>query len=214
MTMAMTLSHRQRASEDLPLEARANVYDFLATVLTSRATQGSVGAVRNMAQLLSIPCPDAWPLDELGRDYGALFVVPGPRYVAPYESVYRDAWQVRVPPDAHASASGAASKTVKGLLMGDSTLEVQRCYSEAGVLPEREIPDHVGNELRFMAYLSRRRSDAVEDDARLADLQAHFRDEHLLKWLDPLGDRIRESEHAGFYSLVVRIAEVVVQNDD
>ena len=40
------------------------------------------------------PPPDepGLSLDELDREYMELFVIPGPRYVAPYESVFRDRW--------------------------------------------------------------------------------------------------------------------------
>lgn len=200
-------------AEEVTAEARANIYQFLATVFTSRPTLEVVQTVREMARVLRLGCRDDWPLDDLALDYSALFVVPSPRYVAPYESVYRDAWQSRVAPGYGASAGDTRSTLIKGLLMGDSTLEVQRCYREAGVFPEGEIPDHIGNELRFMAYLCLRRATATEDSEKLADLQARFRNDHLLKWLDLLGQRIRESESVGFYSLVVQVAEVVLQND-
>lgn len=203
-----------RSAEESTVETRANIYKFLAEVFTSRPTPAMVQSVRDMAQVLGLTCRDGWSLDDLAQDYSALFVVPGPRYVAPYESVYRDALESRAP--GHGASGPAASPQgarVKGLLMGDSTLEVQACYREAAVFPEGEIPDHIGNELRFMAYLCLRRATATENSERLADLQTRFRTEHLLTWLGLLGQRIRESETVGFYSLVAQVAEIVLQDE-
>jgi TorA maturation chaperone TorD len=213
MTMATADFQRPRKSEGMTLAARAHIYQFIASVLTSHPTLETVQAVRDMARVLGIAGRDDWSLAEVDQDYSALFVVPSPRYAAPYESVYRDAWESRISPGQHASTGDNRSTLIKGLLMGDSTLEVKRCYSEAGVFPSGDIPDHIGNELRFMACLCVRRASAPDDGERFADLQARFRNDHLLKWLDLLGQRIRESERVGFYSLVLQVAALVLRSD-
>src|SRR3989304_879803 len=71
---------------------RVRIYGFLAGVFSSAPTAESAHAVSQMALTLGISCPEGLSLGELEREFMDLFVVPNPRYVAPYESVYRDCW--------------------------------------------------------------------------------------------------------------------------
>lgn len=198
--------------EEPTRSVRQNIYAFLANVLTSRPTADTVGRVRQMAEVLGIPCPDAWPIGDLEQEYVDLFVVPNPRYVAPYESVYRDAWLLPVAPDPE-SPFAARSRMIKGLVMGESTAAVRECYREAGLAPSEELPDHIANELRFMAYLWERETQTPQERGRYATLRARFRDEHLLKWVGLLQARLRESERLAYYSLVLQVVETVLQDE-
>jgi TorA maturation chaperone TorD len=198
--------------QDPAAPALKDVYAFLANVLTSRPTADSVGRVRRMAEVLGIACPEAWPMGELEQDYVELFVVPNPRYVAPYESVYRDAWLLPVQHDPDRPFA-ARSRMIKGLVMGESTAAVRKCYEEASLVPSEELPDHIANELRFMAYLVDRETQTPQDGSRYAALRARFRNEHLLKWVGRLRDRILESERPGYYSTVLTVAELVLRSE-
>jgi TorA maturation chaperone TorD len=184
--------------------ARANVYAFLASLFLSRPTEGSVRAVREMAGGLEIEDPGPMVLDDLEREYMDLFVVPNPRYVAPYESVFRDSWSSPV--------EGGAP--IKGLLMGDSSLAVQQCYDEAGVTPGGELPDHVANELQFMAWLwARQAVSGSEDGALIAELRSRFRADHVARWIADLSGRVAERDRLGFYTAALRVTEAVIEGD-
>ena len=194
-------------------KATADVYRFLATVFTTHPTQESVDAVRRIAGELGIACKKDFDLSQLDREYMALFVVPNPRYVAPYESVFRDRWLLPVAPKAGVP-DGATSVMIKGLVMGESTLAVQACYRQAGVAPKEELPDHIGNELRFIGYLWEREAESPPHEAAMiAGWRTTFHDEHVMKWIGQLRHRLAESDDMGYYRVVVQIAETVLQDD-
>jgi len=184
--------------------ARANVYAFLASLFRSLPTEDSVRAVREMAGDLEIEDPGPVALKELEREYMDLFVVPNPRYVAPYESVFRDSWSNPV-------EDGAA---IRGLLMGDSSLAVQRCYDEAGVAPADELPDHLATELQFMAWLWALQAEPESGDvAAIAELRSRFRDDHVARWIADLRGRVAERDRLGFYAAALRVTEAVIEGD-
>ena len=184
--------------------ARASVYVFLASLFHSLPTEDSVRAVREMAGGLQIEDPGPFVLKDLEREYMDLFVVPNPRYVAPYESVFRDSWSNPV--------EGGAP--IKGLLMGDSSLAVRRCYDEAGVAPEDELPDHVATELQFMAWLWALQAEPESSDvAAIAELRSRFRDNHVARWIADLRGRVAERDRLGFYAAALRVTEAVIEGD-
>jgi TorA maturation chaperone TorD len=188
---------------------RVRIYGFLAGVFCSPPTAESAHAVSQMAQELGISCPDGLRVGELGREFMDLFVVPNPRYVAPYESVYRD--RVVLPPG---PGKERAEQVTGRLLMGESTLQVRQAYLQAGVLPEEDLPDHIANELRFMAYTWARQAEAPPDEAPAwKELRENFGREHVLKWIGELRAKVVEGERLGFYRVALQIAEVVLQED-
>ena len=184
--------------------ARASVYAFLASVFHSLPTEDSVRAVREMAGGLEIEDPGPFVLNDLEREYMDLFVVPNPRYVAPYESVFRDSWSNPV--------EGGAP--IRGLLMGDSSLAVRRCYDEAGVAPADELPDHVATELQFMAWLwALQAAPESGDVAAVAELRSRFRADHVARWIADLRGRVAERDRLGFYAAALRVTEAVIESD-
>ena len=184
--------------------ARADVYAFLASLFHSLPTEDSVRAFREIAGSLEIEAPGPFALKELEREYMDLFVVPNPRYVAPYESVFRDSWSNPV--------EGGAP--IRGLLMGDSSLAVQRCYDEAGVAPKDELPDHIASELQFMAWLWGRQAVPESGDvAAIAELRSRFRANHMARWMADLRERVAERDRLGFYAAALRVTEAVIESD-
>jgi TorA maturation chaperone TorD len=193
--------------EEQAAAERERIYGFLAGVLSSAPTEESAHAVSQMALALDIACPAGLSLVELEREFMDLFVVPNPRYVAPYESAYRDRWVI--PP---AAGAEGAERVLCGLLMGESTQQVREAYLEAGVLPEDELPDHIANELRFMAHLWAR--EAADSKApALAKLRQGFRREHLLQWIGRLRERVAERDRLGYHRAALEVAEAVLQED-
>jgi TorA maturation chaperone TorD len=194
-------------------QAKASIYAFLAEVFSSSPTPDSVRGVRQMAEALGIPCSDEPSLSDLDREYMKLFVVPNPRYVAPYESVFCDRWLVPAAPR-EGAGRGASSLMIKGLVMGESTLGVRECYLEVGVLPSEGLPDHIGTELRFMAHLWACEAEKSPVEAEvLPELRAKFRNQHILKWIGQLRERVAESAHLGYYPAALQIAEAVLRDD-
>ena len=193
--------------------ARARVYSFLAEALSVHPDRERIGRVSELAEDLGISRPGEASLGALEEEHMALFVVPGARYVAPYESVFRDHWllpAVLRP----GSNPGETGTMIKGLVMGTSTDQVRQSYLEAGIFPDAELPDHIGNELRFMAHLWAREADAGEEEAaRLADMREAFRRDHLLQWIRPLLARVQENDRLGFYRVVLEIAAIVLESD-
>jgi TorA maturation chaperone TorD len=185
---------------------RVRVYGLLAEAFCSAPTEESAHEVAQVAQDLGIPCPRGLPLGEIQREFMDVFVVPNPRYVAPYESVYRDQWLI--PP-----ASGAdAPQTVRRLLMGESTLAVRRSFVEAGVVPSQDLPDHIGNELRLVAHLWYVEARAgARDGVEAARQRVRFVAEHPLTWIGALGDKVAEGGGSGYYRAAIEVAHALLR---
>lgn len=189
------------------------MYRLLAETFLSEPTVGGMRNLEWAASVLGVSGPPPCALNDLVAEYRALFVVPNPRYVAPYESVYRDAWEVPELPGRQVGG-GSPSRLVKGLLMGESTIAVQECYASVGVVPSQELPDHIGNELRFMAFLwTLEGEDSSELTPDVRTLRLRFCDEHLRAWLDPLRVRILESQRLGFYPVVLGMVHAALDRE-
>ena len=169
--------------------ARAGVYQILAKLYldppTPELVSGLLALSGDMTELFDgegATCLGRYgraytgDIDSLQQEFHDLFTVPLGRYVAPYEAVYRDE---RVVGEAR----------VSGLLMGPSTLAAISEYRQSGahVLPDcAELPDHIGVELSFMAFLCARQQEAwQEGDQNRAqqalDRERHFRERPLLQ---------------------------------
>ncbi|MDP2825465.1 MAG: molecular chaperone TorD family protein [Sulfuritalea sp.] len=131
----------------------------------------------------------------LAGEYRRLFRGPLPPYIIPVESVYKK-WASD--PDCHLPIAQE-----KGLLMGDSAVDMLRRYREEGIaLPDEfsSMPDHVALELEYLSLLSLR---GDEDAGR----------EFLARHMDWLDDLVRDIEAAGagdFYSRGARITRDIV----
>jgi DMSO reductase family type II enzyme chaperone len=128
--------------------------------------------------------------------YNRLFVGPGRPQATPYESFYRDKW---------------------GLLMGPSARDVERRYREAGLTlaPDRhDLPDHVATELGFMAYLSMREAEAVDEERDVwLERERSFLRDHLSVWLPPLCHRVKKASGHPFYTALAELTEMFVRAD-
>lgn len=88
------------------------------------------------------------------------------------------------------------------------TVDVQRCYSDAGfgnIEPHAGPADHIGAELHFMSLLCYREMQAWQSrDNRQAEQriqsQACFLDDHLLAWLPDFAKRISAESSEPFYT--------------
>lgn len=189
--------------DDMTAEDRARTYDLLAGVFASAPTEETVGALYDLAQAFGVHCPNGLPLGEVRREYMDLLVVPNPRYVAPYESAYRDD---RFIPGGDARPSRSA-----GLLMGDSTLAVRQAFVDARVLPVRDLPDHLANELRLVSHLWHVEACAdAEDAVEAARQRERFVADHPLRWIRKLGGKIAQGSETGFYRAALEAAQALL----
>jgi len=144
--------------------------------------------------------------EEVRLDFNSLFMVPGDRYVTPYESVYVD----EPPVD--------GSRGNKRLLMGPSAVEVQKFYTRAGFkLSDRnkELPDYAGVELQFVADLikeerSKRENGNQEEALILERLRKEFIKNHLGRWFVPLCDEIIKKAATNFYKGIGIFTKAVI----
>jgi TorA maturation chaperone TorD len=129
---------------------------------------------------------DAAFADQLASDYQALYLVPGERYVRPWESPYTGPTETLFQP---------------------STLDVRSYYHEAGfqLKAEQHFPDdHIAAMMDFMAALAQKAYDAAAagDDEQVRTLlatQARFLDEHVLIWVDVFASATAEHDGHGVY---------------
>jgi len=129
-------------------------------------------------------------LDGAVLDFEALFRVPGPRYLSPYESVYRS------------QSSGG-----RGRLCGPEAMAVEQFYLNEGLTPNvgfTELPDHVGVEMEFMAFLSRQAVEAMRKGDRAAEREYHhqqycFFTEHVGTWVRVLAQRLASQTQTSLY---------------
>jgi len=190
-------------------EARSTVYGFFSQAFLRGPSQQFLTALiadegaENLGQIF----PDAAYWQELAQvrldmregrlnlegavlDFEALFRVPGPRYLSPYESVYRSQ-----------TAGGW------GCLCGPETAAVERFYLREGLTPNRgfsELPDHMGVELEFMAFLCLKAVEAMHaGDAAAAQEYHHqqycFFREHVGAWMRLLAQRLASQAQTSLY---------------
>lgn len=173
--------------------------------LSHEAFPGEVGQA--LWRFLSA-AEDLTDIDALKREFNNLFVVPLGSYVTPYESVYRDTREI-------------AGKKVSGLLMGPSAQDVIRWYHQAGVEVSdeiKELPDHVGLELGFMAHLCEKEHDARLDHnedlvERIRETQRGFLENHLTCWIPLLVGKIEEKTRSPFYIALAHLTRAFVEFD-
>jgi TorA maturation chaperone TorD len=190
--------------DELTMEDRARTYAMLADAFSCAPTQESTSAVCQVAQALGISSPNSLSLEEIEREFMDLLIVPNPRYVAPYESAYRDRWMIPGP--------DGAERSCTGLLMGDSTEAVRQAFADAGVRPLRDLPDHIANELRLVGHLWHVEACADTPSATEAARQRQlFVADHLLQWVRELGGKIAQTSGTGFYRVAMDVAHALLR---
>lgn len=107
------------------------------------------------------------------------------------------------------------------LLFQEQTLKVRQAYLKYQLRPKhfmQEADDHLGLELDFMYQLSQQALQALEnqDNEKLCELlldQNQFLQEHLLKWVPNLTQKIVESASLGFYPGLAKILKGYLELD-
>jgi TorA maturation chaperone TorD len=209
---------RQRADV---AAVRRDVYAFAAGLLTEAPTEEAIAAIRGeTGDVLFAPFNDDgladWfraaagerPLPELRQEFWDLFVVPGNRFVTPFESVFCDVREI-------------AGEMVGGLMMGGSAIAVEKAYraegferSDARPLP----PDHVAIELAFMSRLCEAEREAWErgedsEAVRVCGVARKFADEHLARWLPALREKVEGCAVVSFYPALLAVVSRFIDAD-
>jgi putative dimethyl sulfoxide reductase chaperone len=136
-------------------------------------------------------------LDDLKVDYSRLFVGPYNLLAPPYGSVYLEG---------------------ERKIMGESTIDVLRRYSDAGLDMSSEFkdtPDHIAAELEFIYYLVFRQIEAMF--ATAMDLlntnlsqQRDFIKLHLGYWIGAFTEKVETHAETEFYRNLAAASKVFV----
>src|SRR3989338_857829 len=192
---------------------RSNFYFFLSSVFLKPPTISTIKIVMELISsyefsnfisnqtvdsLSRMECINNVWFENLVQEYHDLFKVPLSKYVAPYESVYRD-----------------------GHLNGQSAIDVKKIYHRLGFqIPHEyyELSDHIGIELAFMATLCKEEHKAWKEKndklARsLCDIEERFLKEHITCWLPKVCNTICEKTKDNFYICIAEINIDFVQFD-
>ncbi len=202
------------ANSDVALSssiARAQVYGFLATALHGGISKEFLDRITSTEFISELrenlgECEALQRFTEFSEgyegdpephrlEYNSLFLVPGGKYLSPYESVYREGMQ---------KEDGIAADDI---LLGPTTLSVIDFYEKSGAeLPAdyAEMPDHIAAELEFMRYLCETEARALDEGkedvaADYAGVQRRFLEEHLTRWMPDLFGRLRKHTKSGLW---------------
>lgn len=147
-------------------------------------------------------------LKGLTQEFYDLFFVPvSGRFVPPFESPIR-------------GAERQEGKKIKyGSHWGLQTHRIFEYYERLGFQPEAlnifeplkqtKIPDHLGFELSFLAYLCRLEEVALQsgqETAGLRQLQQRILQDHLLGWLPQFIEDLERVESTGYYPYFAQLA--------
>lgn len=202
-------------------ESRGNIYKFLASVYLEKPSETLIGRIVDrslldeLASIFSESCLShlrtfadkySGDIQILHVEYTSLFVAPFGQYVTPYEAVYRDEREV-------------AGKMVKGLLMGESTIDVKRTIRKIGAALDksyRGLPDHIGLELQIMQFLCEQEARAwAAKESKLAlkylEFEEAFLKDHITTWVPVLTARILDNTRNEFYRGVVRMTREFIE---
>lgn len=145
----------------------------------------SLGATQEAENIrFSISSSDA-PLEQLQIEYTRLFINGVPHVVAPpYGSVYQDK-----------------------SLQGPHAEKTRNFYQEHGfdVVDVTEPPDHIVNQLEFMALLSSKGEEAAMNE---------FLQRIFLPWFPKFEARVRQEAKHPFYSVITQLIDYLTKEDE
>lgn len=108
-------------------------------------------------------------------------------------------------------------------MVGDEVLPpvILDFYAEGGFEVDTELaelPDHVAIELEFLYLLSFNQRQAhflghLDDDTAVTKLRARFLDEHLVTWISPFTQAVKEHAKTAFYRVLADFTQGVIQRE-
>lgn len=184
------------------IEQKANVYKILS-VLFKTPTDETEFYLEHLQTSINNVYPDLAELagqlqqefqahgedvTKLKVDHARLFVGPFDLEAPPYSSIYLDEGR---------------------LVFGNSTMTALNIYKEAGIEMSKDfkdVPDNITVELEFVYYLFFMLRENGEE--KYANLLKKFVQGHLIKWIIPFTNRVKEKTKEDFY---IYLAELLVQ---
>ena len=165
---------------------RSQIYSSIGRLFLEGLTEESLPPSLAIPELAAT-LPDLFDVDEAAADHHHLFGFN----VFPYQSIFLDP---------------------AGLLGGEIAETVLLIYQQAGFAPgedalaSSESVDHIGHELSYLAFLCAAESKAWEEERpsetqTMIDYQRRFLDTHLLRWLPPLVQAIKQQSNPLFSAL-------------
>ena len=186
--------------------SRADRYGFLAALFLQEPKEQTLPKQLQALNIAEQYAPTSLTalVSDISQEYFDCFFVPmSSKYTPPLESVFT-------------GVSGQG----RGPLVGPATQETAELYEATGFNPsdllvfaplkEMALPDHVGFELAFMAYLCLQEEKSAERCDKAAvknwtEWQLHFLSEHLTCWLPKLAEAL-EKRQARFYAAAVSLS--------
>ena len=194
--------------DDLTLQA--SVYRILSHFLLKEVSKelllelsdGKLGDALKSMDCDLMEGLEEFPLEKqeelLAIEYCRLFIGPGP-HLSPHESVLKGEKQ-------H---------------WGASTISVVKAYEESGfdLKPEvREMPDHIGVELEFLATLVDNEihfsnNGNSEKTQQAQQSRCRFMEDHLGSWISDFAEEVDRQSEIPFYRKCVRLAETWIHEE-
>ena len=185
------------------LKEERHILDFLKQVFLKEPTKGTLQELEKIGitteendidkgfdLITSASIKNKDRLDEYSEDlaleFARLFIGPENPPAIPYASFYL-----------------SESKTV----MTDITTEVRKRYLDAGMAVKdlySTPDDHIGIELEFISYLTKKIIELYEDgqrseSSRLFEIRNNFINKHMASWVPLFVEKILESTQEDFY---------------
>ncbi len=206
-------------------ENRAQAYEFLAGIFLKEPTAEILSELKSWAQvsadeeiqiLLAKIAREDSLLAALKQEYYDLFFVPvSGRFVPPFESAVISA------------SREEGEKTKFGSFWGLETAKVSDFYAHAEFRPEQltvfeplrqiNLPDHIGFELAFMAYLCRWQARLESRGSATTEIQAaqaSFLTRHLNRWLPLFAGDLGQTRQSGYYPYFTKIAQELCAQEE
>jgi TorA maturation chaperone TorD len=193
---------------------RSRVYGLLAAVYREEVSEGFLRVLKGSevyealsqcgvsmgAEFLAVS--EVETVERLAVEYARLFLGPG-SHISPHGSVH------------------CVNDKGRGLLWGEQTAQVkafiESCGFEYG--PDQAlIPDHISIELEFMGHMSEREAlswEAMKDEEAGAcrEIQKRFMEEHLLRWVPLLCEKVIRSSNLLFYAEMAALTKNFLEFD-
>ncbi|HVJ48183.1 molecular chaperone TorD family protein [Desulfitobacterium sp.] len=184
-------------------------------VLKAWTESGTTGELLELAGILNRIQTHDPELLCLTQEYYDLFFVPvSGRFLPPFESAIR-------------GAERSKGKKIKyGSHWGSPAHQLSDLYERVGFNPgalnifeplkETKIPDHLGLELSFMAYLCRmenKATNAGQEISGIRQLQQRVLENHLLEWLPQFTAELLKLEVSRYYPYFAQLALELCQEE-
>lgn len=208
----------QPLEKNLEADAEATLYNLFATAFSRKLDASwltpsfrvqlasalpKITGTSEMLDALNRAAQEEAYFQELLLDYDALFLVPGPRLIFPYESCYT-----------RRNIDGSF-----GRLWQEPAQDMRRILQEWDIKFAEGwelIPDHIGVELYFMSHLWHRSNEpglTESEHESLTEWQERFFITHIANWAFELLDNLERKAETDFYKGMARVVRVFLKEE-